>query len=72
MAQATDDPTTLPLSQLFQDPFLRDAFERAERDNEAGDCFAVTDHPPSLNSGAAELLASCGARRVPALVEEGR
>ena len=72
MAQATNDITTIPLSQLFQNPFLRSAFERAERDNEAGECFAVTDHPPSLNSGAAELLTDSGARRVPALVEEGR
>ena len=69
MAQATHDPTTSPLSQLFQDPFLREAFERAERDSDPGGCLVFDDHPPSLDGGAAELLMGSGARRVPALVE---
>jgi hypothetical protein len=52
------------LSSLINDPFVRRAFERAERDFDPGNCFAVTDHPPRLDSGAAELLTGCGARRV--------
>jgi hypothetical protein len=63
MAHA-DRISTTKLSALFADPFLRDAFARAERDLESGDCFAVTDHPPHLDSGAAEALTSCGTRRV--------
>jgi hypothetical protein len=54
------------LSSLIRDPIVHAAFERAERDLDPGDCFAVTDHPPCLDSGAAELL-TCGARRVPVL-----
>jgi hypothetical protein len=65
MRQA-DRITTTKLSALFVDPFLREAFERAERDLDSGDCLAEVDHPPRLDSGAVELL-TCGARRVPAL-----
>jgi hypothetical protein len=63
MRQADRIPTT-KLSALFADPFLQRAFERAERDLGHGDCFAVIDHPPRLDSGAAELLTGNGARRV--------
>jgi hypothetical protein len=66
MAQA-NRITTTKLSALFADPFLRSAFERAERDLDTGDCFAVTDHPARLDSGAAELLTGRGTRRVPIL-----
>ena len=69
MAQATDHSITTPLSRLLQDPVLRDAFERAERDSDPGGCLVSDDHPPSLDGGAAELLTGSGARRVPALVE---
>jgi hypothetical protein len=64
MAQATRKSTGFAtrLSALFSDPRLREAFERAERDDTG--CFAVVDHPPRLDSGAAELLTGCGARRV--------
>jgi hypothetical protein len=69
MAQAARDCTgfAIRLSSLVHDPLVREAFERAERDLGPGNCFAVTDHPPRLDSGAAELLAGCGARRVPIL-----
>jgi hypothetical protein len=69
MAQANSDHTGFAtrLSSLFRDPFLRSAFARAERDLDTGDCFAVADHPPRLDSGAAELLTGCGTRRVPVL-----
>ena len=66
MAQAKRINTT-KLSALFADPFLRSAFERAERDLDTGDCFAVTDHPPRLDSDAAELLTGDGTRRLPAM-----
>jgi hypothetical protein len=51
------------LSSLFTDPMVREAFERAERDD-GGDCFAITDHPPQLDRGAAEALTGCGTRHV--------
>jgi hypothetical protein len=54
------------LSSLFTDPMVREAFARAERDLDNGDCFAVADHPPRLDPGAAERM-TCGARRVLAL-----
>lgn len=69
MAQANPNHTT-KLSALFRDPFLRDAFLRAERDN--GDDFGVlveTDHPPMLSGGAAERMTETAGRRVLALVE---
>ena len=44
-----------PLSSLFRDPFLRDAFKRAERDH--GHAFAVPVDPPrTLDGGAAEVI----------------
>jgi hypothetical protein len=70
MAQANRHSTGFAtrLSSLFRDPMVREAFERAERDLDNGDCFAVTDHPPRLDHGAAARL-TCGARRVPVLLE---
>lgn len=62
MAKA-DSNHTIRLSQLFVDPMVRSAFERAERDLPGGDCFADCDHPPRLDSGAAEIL-TCSTRRV--------
>jgi hypothetical protein len=62
MAQANSDPITsrrVKLSQLFVNPFVRDAFRRAE-DN--GDCnITVTfagppDRPRLLQGGAAERV----------------
>jgi hypothetical protein len=53
----------------MQDPFVRDAFERAERGD--GDDFGElveTDHPPSLDGGAAEVIGDTG-RHIRALVE---
>jgi hypothetical protein len=54
MAKATDDYTIIgpiPLSALFTDSRVRDAFRRAERD--AGAAFAVPAPSPSLLSGGA-------------------
>lgn len=47
---------TLPLSQLFADPFLRRTFERAERDG--GEPFTVPapEPRPTLDTGAAAAL----------------
>ena len=49
------------LSALFSDPFLRDAFRRAEDDGPF-EAFAEVDHPRTLDGGAAELLLG---RRIP-------
>ncbi len=49
------------LSRLMRDPFVRDAFERAERD--LGDDFgeiAEADHPNNLDGGAAEVIGDTG------------
>ena len=51
MAQATHDSSTTPLSQLFEDPFLRDAFERAERED-------TSDEEPSLGATEAHCNAN--------------
>jgi hypothetical protein len=66
MAQATRNSTGFAtrLSSLFSDPMVREAFERAERDLDHGDCFAIADHPPRLDTGAAEALTNSGVRRV--------
>ena len=57
------------VSRLMQDPFVRDAFERAERgeDDDFGE-LVETDHPPSFDGGAAEVIADT-ARHIRALVE---
>jgi hypothetical protein len=70
MAQANNHPTINRLSALCRDPLVRDAFLRAERsagDDEAA--VALIDHPPSLDSGAAERLAAPGTRRLLVLAE---
>lgn len=63
MRQANRERTTLapiPLSSLFRDPFVRDAFRRAERDG--GGCLVIpAGRPPRLGPGAAQ--------RVPELAE---
>jgi len=53
----------------MRDPFVRDAFERAERDT--GDDFGELveiDHPKHLDGGAAEVIGDTG-RHILALVE---
>ena len=62
MRQAASIPTT-KLSDLIRDPMVAAAFARAEREDGA-DSFAVTDHPPQLDRGAAEALTGTGTRRV--------
>lgn len=43
-----------PLSKLFNDPLVRAAFERAER--EQGGAFVVPVNPVDMNGGAAAEL----------------
>jgi hypothetical protein len=62
MSKAVSIPTT-KLSSIIRDPMVAEAFARAEREDGA-DCFAVTDHPPQLDRGAAEALTGSGTRRV--------
>ena len=51
-----------PLSSLFRDPFLRDAFKRAERDG--GDTAAVAIvRPRTRDGGAVERPAKSSDRR---------
>jgi hypothetical protein len=53
MAKAKIDYSTSRLSELFTDPVVRSAFERAERDG--GATFAVPAVPPhTLDGGAVE------------------
>jgi hypothetical protein len=57
------------LSHLMRDPFVRDAFERAEHDG--GDdegAFVADDHPKTLDGGAAEVIGDTG-RHIRAMVE---
>jgi hypothetical protein len=59
----------VPLSGLMRDPFVREAFEQAERDN--GDDFGELveiDHPKHLDGGAAEVIGDTG-RHIRGLVE---
>jgi hypothetical protein len=65
MSKATRQSTGFAtrLSSLFTDPMIREAFQRAERDD-GGECFAVVDHPPQLDRGEAEALTGFGAGRV--------
>jgi hypothetical protein len=54
-----------PLSHLFTDPDVRAAFWRAEQD--LGDDYAalvLTDHPRTLDGGAAALLAATTSRKL--------
>jgi hypothetical protein len=58
------------VSHLMQDPFVRDAFERAERED-TGDDFdelIEVDHPKTLDGGAAEVIGDTG-RRILSMVE---
>jgi hypothetical protein len=57
------------LSHLMRDPFVREAFERAERweGDDFGELVEI-DHPPSLDGGAAEIIGATG-RRILAMVE---
>jgi hypothetical protein len=51
MTRADAQPTT-NLSSLIRDPFVRAAFEAAERDGLATPAVLI-DNPPSLDGGAA-------------------
>jgi hypothetical protein len=69
MAQA-DSKHTTKLSALIRDPFVREAFLRAETD--LGDDYAAlveTDHPAMLDGGAAERMTETAGHRILALVE---
>jgi hypothetical protein len=64
------EPKKELLSRLIGDPFVRSAFERAERD--LGDdhaAMAEVDHPRCLDGGAAERLCRSTVRHSGALVE---
>lgn len=65
MAQADSHNTRL--SNLFRDPFLQSAFRAAEDDGLNG-ALAETDHPRTLDGGAAEVIGDTG-RQLRALVE---
>jgi hypothetical protein len=67
MAQAKHHSTT-KLSSLFVDPYLRAAFLAAEDDGLAGE-LVETDHPRTLDGGAAERTTETTGHRVLALVE---
>jgi hypothetical protein len=67
MARANSNHTT-KLSALFVDPFLRAAFKAAEDDGLAGE-LVETDHPLTLDGGAAERMTETTGRRLLALVE---
>jgi hypothetical protein len=56
------------LSHLMQDPFVRDAFERAEQDGDDFGELVEVDHPKTLDGGAAEVIGDTG-RRIHAMVE---
>lgn len=51
MPQADPNHSTAPLSALFSDPLLRDAFARAERDQ--GQPLTVTVFTPRTRDGGA-------------------
>ena len=67
MAQADSNHTT-KLSSMFRDPYLRAAFQAAEDDGLAP-AFVETDHPRTLDGGAAERMTETTGRRVLALLE---
>jgi hypothetical protein len=67
MARATKQDTT-KLSSMFRDPFLRAAFKAAEDDGLAP-ALVETDHPRTLDGGAAERMTETTGRRLLALVE---
>jgi hypothetical protein len=67
MAQA-DSKSTTKLSSMFRDPFVRAAFQAAEDDGLAP-ALVETDHPRTLDGGAAERMTETTSHRVLALVE---
>jgi hypothetical protein len=67
MAQVDSSHTT-KLSSMFRDPFLQTAFRAAEGDGLAP-VLVETDHPRTLDGGAAERMTEIAGRRVMALVE---
>jgi hypothetical protein len=56
MAKANIHYSTSRLSQLFTDPVVRAAFDRAEPDDGANTWTIVTISPRTLDGGAAELV----------------
>ena len=67
MARANPNHTT-KLSAMFRDPFLVAAFGAAEDDGLAP-ALVETDHPRTLDGGAAERMTETTGRRILALVE---
>jgi hypothetical protein len=67
MARANPNHTT-KLSSMFRDPYLRAAFEAAEDDGLAP-LLVESDHPRTLDGGAAERMTETTGHRVLALVE---
>ena len=65
---ANSHTTTKPLSAMFRDPYLRAAFQAAEDDGLAP-AFVESDHPRTLDGGAAERMTETTGHRVLALVE---
>ena len=68
MAQAKHHSITKPLSSLFVDPYLRSRFKAAEDDGLAP-ALVETDHPRTLDGGAAERMTETTGHRCLALVE---
>jgi hypothetical protein len=66
MAQAISQ--NIRLSTLFVDPFLRSAFAAVEDDGGLGE-LVETDHPRTLDGGAAERMTETTGHRVLALLE---
>jgi hypothetical protein len=67
MARANPNRTT-KLSSMFRDPFVRAAFEAAEDDGLAP-ALVESDHPKTLDGGAAEQMTETTGRRILALLE---
>jgi hypothetical protein len=67
MAQA-DSKSITKLSAMFRDPYLRAAFKAGEDDGLAP-AFVETDHPRTLDGGAAERMTETAGHRVLTLVE---
>jgi hypothetical protein len=66
MARATSNHTT-KLSSMFRDPYLRAAFQAAEDDGLAP-ALVETDHPRTLDGGAAERMTETTGHRILALI----
>jgi hypothetical protein len=67
MTQAKHHSIT-KLSAMFRDPYLRAAFQAAEDDGLAP-ALVETDHPRTLDGGAAERMTETTGHRVLALLE---